>query len=190
MLRNQVFVGHVHCEGRNKQAFDFLLMTNPQLINQVSTRPTVRFFSLVLPPCMQSQAPADVYNSRDFSFKMVQCNSKQHQLRRRDPASRSTIKMVASAISTAFTKGVCKIVAPKASPNWLLAKVQTQIVARKLKDLTRSRVALLASKTRTTPSYTNPFNQMGMNKRCVFKPTAILQPKGRGGCQITLANIF
>ena len=93
---------------------------------------------------MRSQAPADVYNSRDFSFKMVQCNSKQHQLRRRDPASRSTIKMVASAISTAFTKGVCKIVAPKASPNWLLAKVQTQIVVRKLKDLARSRVGLPA----------------------------------------------
>ena len=49
----------------------------------------------------------------------------QHQLRVRDPASRSTMRMVASALSMARTKGVPMISEPKDSPNWLLAKVHT-----------------------------------------------------------------
>ena len=132
------------CERRNKQAFDFLLMTNPQLINQVSTRPTVRCFFARVAPLYAEPSTCGCVQLEGFLFQdgtmQLQttptaaegsCIAIHHQ----DGGFCHFNRLYKRGLQNCSSEGLSKLVVGKgANPN----------VVRKLKDLTRSRVGLPA----------------------------------------------
>ena len=152
-------------------------MTNPQLINQVSTRPTVRFFFARVAPLYAEPSTCGCVQLEGFLFQdgtmQLQttptaaegsCIAIHHQ----DGGFCHFNRLYKRGLQNCSSEGLSKLVVGKgANPN---CGAETQRPNKVEGWVARKK------KTRTTPSYTNPFNQMGMNKRCVSKPTAILQP--------------